>query len=175
MAQDAPKIATVVKIAGIQWFNRMEEGVKKYAADTGADAFQVGPAQADPQQQAALIEDMIAQGVNALAVIPMSPEALEPVLGKGREFALSPILEPLAAFKDDMVVLSGIDSVGKGHVKLTGAFLTGTAIENAAPKPVPPKVAGPLSEPPATPALPATRPPSADWNPINSVPVAPLL
>ena len=79
------KIATVVKISGIQWFNRMEEGVKKYAADTGTGAFQVGPAQADPQQQAALIEDMIAQKVNALAVVPMSPEALEPVLKRAQE------------------------------------------------------------------------------------------
>lgn len=79
------KIATVVKIAGIQWFNRMEEGVKQYAADTGTNAFQVGPAQADPQQQAALIEDMIAQGVNALAVVPMSPEALEPVLKRAMD------------------------------------------------------------------------------------------
>lgn len=52
------------------------------------------------------------------------------VTGESRDFALSPILEPLAAFKDEMVVLSGLDSVGKGHVKLTGAFLTGTAIEN---------------------------------------------
>ena len=85
MAQEGKKIATVVKIAGIQWFNRMEEGVKKYAADTGTDAFQVGPAQADPQQQAALIEDMIAQGVNALAVVPMSPEALEPVLKRAQD------------------------------------------------------------------------------------------
>ena len=59
LAQET-KIATVVKIAGIQWFNRMEEGVKKYAADTGVNAFQVGPAQADPQQQVALLEDMIA-------------------------------------------------------------------------------------------------------------------
>ena len=48
----------------------------------------------------------------------------------GREFELSPILEPLAAFREDMLVLSGIDSCGKGHVKLTGAFLTGTSIEN---------------------------------------------
>ena len=71
-------IATVVKIAGIQWFNRMEEGVNQYAKDNNVNAFQVGPAQADPQQQAALIEDMIAQGVNALTVVPMSPEALEP-------------------------------------------------------------------------------------------------
>jgi hypothetical protein len=52
------------------------------------------------------------------------------VKGEGRDFALSPILEPLAEFKNDMVVLSGIDSCGKGHVKLTGAFLTGTSIEN---------------------------------------------
>lgn len=52
------------------------------------------------------------------------------VTGQGRDFALSPILEPLAAFKNDMVVLSGLDSTGRGHVKLTGAFLTGTAIEN---------------------------------------------
>ncbi len=78
-------IATVVKIAGIQWFNRMEEGVNLFATDTGHNAFQVGPAQADPQQQAALIEDMIAQGVDAIAVVPMSPEALEPVLGRAQE------------------------------------------------------------------------------------------
>lgn len=78
-------IATVVKIAGIQWFNRMEEGVKKFAADTGINAFEVGPAQADPQQQVALLEDMIAKGVNAIAVVPMSPEALEPVLKRAMD------------------------------------------------------------------------------------------
>jgi simple sugar transport system substrate-binding protein len=83
-AQDK-SIATVVKIAGIQWFNRMEEGVKQYAADTGINAFQVGPAQADPQQQAALLEDMIAQGVSAIAVVPMSPEAIEPVLKRAMD------------------------------------------------------------------------------------------
>ncbi len=84
-------IATVVKIAGIQWFNRMEEGVMQYAKETGTNAFQVGPAQADPQQQAALIEDMIAQKVNALAVVPMSPEALEPVLKRAREQGITVI------------------------------------------------------------------------------------
>lgn len=97
MAQDAKKIATVVKIAGIQWFNRMEEGVKQFAADTGNDAFQVGPAQADPQQQAALIEDMIAQGVNALAVVPMSPEALEPVLKRAMDAGITVITHEAAS------------------------------------------------------------------------------
>lgn len=96
-AQDGPSIATVVKISGIQWFNRMEEGVNQYAADTGANAFQVGPAQADPQQQAALIEDMIAQGVDALAVVPMSPEALEPVLGRAMEQGITVITHEAAS------------------------------------------------------------------------------
>ncbi len=97
LAQDTKKIATVVKIAGIQWFNRMEEGVKQYATDTGNDAFQVGPAQADPQQQAALIEDMIAQGVNALAVVPMSPEALEPVLKRAMDAGITVITHEAAS------------------------------------------------------------------------------
>ncbi|MBO6640472.1 MAG: autoinducer 2 ABC transporter substrate-binding protein [Roseitalea sp.] len=96
-AQDETSIATVVKIAGIQWFNRMEEGVKQYAEDNGVNAFQVGPAQADPQQQAALIEDMIAQGVDALAVVPMSPEALEPVLGRAMEQGITVITHEAAA------------------------------------------------------------------------------
>ena len=96
-AQDGPSIATVVKIAGIQWFNRMEEGVNQYAADKGVNAFQVGPAQADPQQQVALIEDMIAQGVDALAVVPMSPEAIEPVLARAMEQGIAVVTHEAAS------------------------------------------------------------------------------
>lgn len=90
-------IATVVKIAGIQWFNRMEEGIEQYAKETGANAFQVGPAQADPQQQVALIEDMIAQDVDALAVVPMSPEALEPVLKRALDQGIAVITHEAAS------------------------------------------------------------------------------
>ena len=96
-AAQETSIATVVKIAGIQWFNRMEEGVEQYAEDTGTNAFQVGPAQADPQQQAALIEDMIAQKVDALAVVPMSPEALEPVLKRAREQGITVVTHEAAS------------------------------------------------------------------------------
>jgi simple sugar transport system substrate-binding protein len=96
-AQESKDIATVVKIAGIQWFNRMEEGVNQFAADTGNNAFQVGPAQADPQQQAALLEDMIAQGVDAIAVVPMSPEAIEPVLARAMAAGITVISHEAAS------------------------------------------------------------------------------
>lgn len=85
LAQDARRIPMIVKVSGIQWFDRMEEGIQQYAADTGTDAFQLGPSQADAALQVQIIEDMIAQGVDAITVVPFSPEAIEPVLARARE------------------------------------------------------------------------------------------
>jgi hypothetical protein len=49
------------------------------------------------------------------------------VKGEGRDFELSPILEPLAPFKDQMIVLSGIKaSWSYIHAGASGSFLTGT-------------------------------------------------
>lgn len=85
LAQDARRIPMIVKVSGIQWFDRMEEGIMQYAEETGTDAFQLGPSQADAALQVQIIEDMIAQGVDAITVVPFSPEAIEPVLARARE------------------------------------------------------------------------------------------
>ncbi|NOZ71453.1 MAG: autoinducer 2 ABC transporter substrate-binding protein [Chloroflexi bacterium] len=76
---------TVVKIAGINWFNRMEEGVVAWGKDHGVNATLVGPAEADAAQQIPIIEDLIAQQVDALCVIPMDPTQLDPVLKKAMD------------------------------------------------------------------------------------------
>ena len=47
--------------------------------------------------------------------------------GEGRNFELSPILEPLAPFRDQMLVLSGLRSSWNYiHAGASGSFLTGT-------------------------------------------------
>jgi simple sugar transport system substrate-binding protein len=79
LAQKKYTIVTVVKITGINWFNRMEEGVKQYATDSGNNASQTGPAQADAAQQLQLITDLVAKKPDALAVVPMDPATLEPI------------------------------------------------------------------------------------------------
>jgi len=52
--------------------------------------------------------------------------------GIGRDFTLSPTLEPLAPFRDDLLVLSRLwhraANTGDGHYVKTGAWLTGTTI-----------------------------------------------
>ncbi len=50
------------------------------------------------------------------------------VAGSGKGFELSPILQPLKGLKEQLIILSNLDNVGKGHVQMTGAFLTGNKI-----------------------------------------------
>jgi simple sugar transport system substrate-binding protein len=79
------EIAVVVKITGIPWFNRLEEGVKQGAEELGVNAYQVGPADADPAQQVKLVEDLVSKGVDAIAVVPNDAKSLEPVFAKAKE------------------------------------------------------------------------------------------
>lgn len=83
-AQDKPTMGVVVKIGGIPWFNAMEVGIKEQGEALGMDASMIGPTSADPALQVRAIEDLIAQGVDVIGVVPNDEAALEPVLEKAR-------------------------------------------------------------------------------------------
>lgn len=93
MAQDnePPTIGVVAKIGGIPWFNSMEDGIEERAEELGVNAFMVGPTSADPALQVRAIEDLIAQGVDVIGVVPNDAEALEPVLGRAQEAGIKVI------------------------------------------------------------------------------------
>ena len=78
-------IATVVKVDGIAWFDRMRVGVKQFGADNKQDTWMVGPSQTDAAAQVQIVESLIAQGVDAICIVPFSVEAVEPVLQKARD------------------------------------------------------------------------------------------
>ncbi len=84
-AAQSGKVGVVVKVGGIPWFNAMEAGIKEQAQKLGVDAFMVGPTSADPALQVRAIEDLIAQGVKVIGVVPNDSKVLEPVLNKARE------------------------------------------------------------------------------------------
>lgn len=74
-----------MKIGGIPWFNAMEAGIKERGQKLGIDAFMVGPTSADPALQVRAIEDLIAQGVKVIGVVPNDAKVLEPVLQKAKD------------------------------------------------------------------------------------------
>ncbi|QTQ14245.1 autoinducer 2 ABC transporter substrate-binding protein [Treponema parvum] len=85
---DTYEVVTVVKITGIPWFNRLEEGVKAAKKDLGLNAYQIGPSDADPAQQVKMVEDLISKDVDAICITPNDARALEPVFNKAREHGI---------------------------------------------------------------------------------------
>lgn len=87
---DGQTFATVVKLTGVAWFDRMQEGVAQFDDEhPNINAFQQGPAQADSAQQVQVIQDLIAQGVDALSVVPFQPDAVEPVLQQAQDAGIT--------------------------------------------------------------------------------------
>ena len=69
-------MVTVVKIAGIPWFNAGNKGIQSGGKDFGIDATMVGPANVDPAQQVKLLEDLIAKKVDVIGLVPLDVKVM---------------------------------------------------------------------------------------------------
>ena len=108
------RIVTVVKRTGIVWFERMEEGIKQFAAQNGVDATMTGAADADPQKQADIIRKLIAEKPNAITVVPNSPEALEEVLKQARAAGIKVVTHEASNQLNTDVDIEAFDNLAFG-------------------------------------------------------------
>ena len=119
-AQETGKVGVVVKIGGIPWFNAMEAGIKERGAELGVDAFMVGPTSADPALQVRAIEDLIAQGVKVIGIVPNDATVLEPVLSKAQSNGIIVITHESPGQKgaDWNFELASATGFGEAHAEL---------------------------------------------------------
>lgn len=84
---DKFRIVTVSKVEGITWFQRMSEGVDMFNEAFGdeVEAYQTGPDSGDSALQVQIVEDLIAQDVDAIIVVPNDPIGIAPTLERARE------------------------------------------------------------------------------------------
>ena len=113
-----PSMVTVVKIAGIPWFNAVEKGIQKGGKEFSIDATMVGPANVDPAQQVKLLEDLIAKKVDVIGLVPLDVKVTAPVLKRAQEAGIKVITHegPEQEGRDWNVEL--IDSVQFGEVQM---------------------------------------------------------
>jgi ABC-type sugar transport system substrate-binding protein len=83
-AESKPRVAFVPQIVGIPYFNAMEAGGKKAAAAFGVDFIYTGPVDANPVDQLQIVNNLIGQGVQAIAVSVLDASSLEPVMASAR-------------------------------------------------------------------------------------------
>lgn len=92
--------ATVVKSIAFNWFLRMETGVKDFGKDYGVKAFMEGPSQVDSAAQVAIIESLIAQGVDAICNVPYGVPENEPVQKKAMDSGIIVVGHEAATAKE---------------------------------------------------------------------------
>ena len=86
------KIALVVKALGIGFFEAAAKGAEEAAAELGdVEIIYTGPTETTAEGQIEVINALIAQGVNAIAVSANDPDALAPTLQKAMERGITVI------------------------------------------------------------------------------------
>ena len=95
------EIVVVPKDASNPWFVRMNTGVEEYAAAHPEDTiYQKGTAEIDATLQAQLVDDLVAQGVVAICVVPVDIKSIEPSLKAAREAGIVVIAHEGAALEN---------------------------------------------------------------------------
>jgi simple sugar transport system substrate-binding protein len=120
------EIAYIVKADGIPWFDVERAGLEQAAKDYGFKSTTVGPAKADAALQAQMVEDYIAKGVDAIAVCPNDPAAIEPVFKKANDAGIQTYGHEGSSFKNISFDIEGVnnkqfgESIMKKGLEVTG-------------------------------------------------------
>lgn len=77
-------IALVPKLVNIPYFNAVEEGALEAGAELGVNVIYRGPAVADPEKQIKIINELINQKVDVIAISANDPNELAPVMKKAQ-------------------------------------------------------------------------------------------
>lgn len=108
-------MVTVVKLTGIAWFDRMDEGVQTFAERTGVDAREEGADDVSPEKQIQIIQDLIPQQPTAITVVPNSPEAVSSVLAKARRQGIIVVSHEATGIENVDIDIEAFDNADYGE------------------------------------------------------------
>ena len=77
-------IAMIPKLVGIPYFDQCAKGAEAAAEGHGMTLIYKGPTTADAASQVNIIQDMIYKNVDVIAIAPIDPEAVRPMLNQAR-------------------------------------------------------------------------------------------
>ena len=113
---DKFEIVVVPKDSSNPWFVRMDTGVKEYAAaHPELNVYQKGTDQIDATLQAQLVEDLIAQGVDAICVVPVDIQSIDPVLKKAKDAGIVVIAHEGSALVNVDYDIEAFSNAGYGQ------------------------------------------------------------
>jgi len=122
----ATKIGVVAKVR-IPWFDNVEKGVVNAGEELGIESWMIAPTTDDVAQQVRAIEDLIAQQVDVIGVIPNDSAALEPVFKRAQDAGIKVVVheQPGQKNADWDIELIQNDQFGEAHMEAFAEALGG--------------------------------------------------
>ncbi|HVY19737.1 MAG TPA: rhamnose ABC transporter substrate-binding protein [Bauldia sp.] len=121
------KIALLVKNLGNGFFDAANKGAQQAAKDLGdVEVIYTGPTKATPEGQIDIINQLVAQGVNAIAVSANDADALVPALKKAMERGVTVISFDSGVSKEGRqmnLLASATDLIGDQNLKMANDLL----------------------------------------------------
>lgn len=79
------RVAMIPKIVGISYFEKCYEGAKEVAQKYNMEIIYKGPTTADAAAQVNIVQDMIYNDVDVIAIAPIDPNAVKPILDEAKK------------------------------------------------------------------------------------------
>jgi rhamnose transport system substrate-binding protein len=128
-ASAATKIALLVKNLGNGFFDAAAKGANEAAKELGdVEIIYTGPSKATPEGQIDIINQLVAQGVNAIAVSANDQDALVPALKKAMERGITVISFDSGVAKEGRqmnLLASATELIGNQNLKMASDLLKG--------------------------------------------------
>ncbi|MDR2551651.1 MAG: substrate-binding domain-containing protein [Treponema sp.] len=109
------EIVLVVKLEGVAWFDSTRVGITRFNDEhPDVNAYQIGASTADPAAQVALVNDLIAKGVDAILVIPNDPASLVPAFKNARSQGIKVLTHEAGTQSDADYDVEAFDNTAYG-------------------------------------------------------------
>lgn len=108
------RFVNVVKLVGVGWFQRMEQGVQTFDKKSPVTVSQTGAETASPEKQVSIIQDLIAKQPTAITVVPNSPESLEGVLSRAQQNGITVVSHEASNLQSTDVDIEPFDNYKYG-------------------------------------------------------------
>ena len=107
-----------VKVIGVGWFDNMEKGIKAWSKTNKIDASMIGAVDASPEKQSKMVEDLIAQKVTGIGIVPNDVASIDGVIAKAKKAKIWVVTHESASIKNADADIEAFDNPAYGAVMM---------------------------------------------------------
>ena len=105
-----------VKLIGVGWFDNMDKGIKSWSKSKKIDASMTGATDASPEKQSKMVEDLIAQKVTGIGIVPNDVASIDGIIAKAKKAKIKVVTHEAGGIKNADANIEAFENAAYGAV-----------------------------------------------------------